>query len=332
MPNCSSAHKENKNKRIMPNPKTVPNNTKNADAETAQYSLLTGYIMAAIVVSIWSGFIVVSRYGATHALTNFDLIAIRYGVATLVSIPVWWFLSSRTHFLNFRYFCLAVFGGIVYAICAFLAFSLAPANHAAVFLPGFMPVAISLCIWVVLGVKIKGKQWLALGIISAGIILLAVDTVSVDTSTLRGDILFMCAALSWGVFNALLKKWHPDPFATVAAVSLFTSIVYLPVFFLFLPSNLSVAPISEILLQAGYQGILAAVLQLLLYVKAAKTIGANNMAVTMAFVPVLAALLAVPVLGEQITIFIALSLLCVTGGAIFGNIQGNKNAHKDEIN
>lgn len=296
------------------------------------YSLLTGYIMAAIVVSIWSGFIVVSRYGATHALNNFDLIALRYGVATLISIPIWWWFSSRVNFFHYRYLLLATFGGLIYAICAFTAFSLAPANHAAVFLPGFMPVAISLCIWLILGTKVKGKVLLALGIISFGIILLGTKTLTVSPETLTGDVLFICAAFSWGVFNALLKKWHPDPYATVAAVSLFTTIVYLPLFLLVLPSNLGEAPIGEIVLQAGYQGVLAAVVQLLLYVKAAKTIGANNMAVTMAFVPVLAALLAFPVLGEQITLFIAISLLCVTGGAVFGNIQGNKNRHKDEIN
>lgn len=274
----------------------------------------------------------VSRYGATNALLNYDLIALRYGVATLVSLPVWWFFSSRVNFLNYRYLLLAVFGGLCYALCAFSAFALAPANHAAVFLPGFMPVAISLCIWVLLGTKVKGKQLLALGIISAGIILLALNTLTVSAETLRGDLLFMAAAFSWGVFNALLKKWHPDPYATVVAVSLFTSVVYLPVFIFFLPSNLATAPDSEIWLQAGYQGVLAAVVQLLLYVKAAKTIGANNMAVTMAFVPVLAALLAVPVLQEELSVFIVVSLLCVTGGAIFGNIQGNKHRHDDEIN
>lgn len=289
------------------------------------YSLITGYIMAAIVVSIWSGFIVVSRYGATHALTNYDLIALRYGVATLVSIPVWWLFSSRIPFLNFRYFCLALFGGFFYAICAFSGFALAPANHAAVFLPGFMPVAISLCLWLLLGVTVRGKQLLAIGIISAGIVLLAANTLTVSTETLKGDLLFMCGALSWGVFNALLKKWQPDPFATVAAVSLFTTMIYLPAYFVFLHSNISVAPTSEIILQAGYQGILAAVIQLLLYVNAAKIIGASNMAITMAFIPVLAAMLAVPVLNETFTLFIGLSLLCVTGGAIFGNIEGNKN-------
>lgn len=288
--------------------------------------------MAAIVVSIWSGFIIVSRYGATNHLLSYDLIALRYGVATLVSLPVWWYLSARTPFLTWRYFALALFGGLIYAICAFSAFALAPANHAAVFLPGFMPVAISLCIWFLLGVKIQGKQWLALGTISAGIVLLAAQTVSVDTSTLLGDGLFMAGALSWGVFNALLKKWHPDPYATVVAVSLFTTVIYIPAFLMFLPSNLAQAPLSEIYLQAIYQGTLAAVVQLLLYVKAAKTIGANNMAVTMAFVPVIAALLAVPVLDEDFSIFIAVSLLCVTGGAIYGNIQGNKKNRNDELN
>lgn len=270
----------------------------------------------------------ISRYGATNALNSYDLIALRYGVATLVSLPIWWFFSTRCNFLTARYLCLAVFGGLIYAICAFSAFGLAPANHAAVFLPGFMPVAISLCIWMLLGIKIQGKQWLALGIISTGIILLGAQTVSVDASTLRGDLLFMGGALSWGVFNALLKKWHPDPYATVVAVSLFTTLIYMPMYWFMLPSKLSTAPVSEILLQAGYQGTLAAVLQLLLYVKAAKTIGAGNMAVTMAFVPVLAALLAVPVLGESITVLIALSLLCVTGGAVFGNIHGNKKHTK----
>ena len=99
---------------------------------------------------------------------------------------------------------------------------------------------------------------------------------------------------------------------------------YLPIFLLFF-LLISVLHRLQKYCQAGYQGILAAVLQLLLYVKAAKAIGANNMAVTMAFVPVFSAMLAVPVLGEDFSIFIAIALLCVFSGAIFGNVHGNKD-------
>lgn len=297
---------------------------------TTSKALITGYAMALTVVCIWSGFIVISRFGATNALNSFDLISIRYVTATLIALPLWFFIKRHISIFTKQYFTIALFGGIFYASCAFMAFGLAPASHAAVFLPGFMPVSISLCIWVLLGERVKGKGLLALGIISFGVLLLASSTLTVSKSTLAGDLLFMTAATSWGVFNALLKKWQPDPIATTAAVSLYTSVLYVPIYLLFLPHEISNAPMFEIAIQVIYQGVIAAVIQVLLYVKAAKAIGASNMAVTMALVPVLASLIAVPVLGEQLNAIIVISLLCVTGGAIYGNIHGNKVKAKDE--
>ncbi len=291
---------------------------------TQKSNLLLGYLMALTVVCIWSGFIVISRYGTTNELLGYDLIALRYGVATLLAIPLWLIFSRQHNIFSPRYVLLALFGGVIYAFCAFSAFGLAPASHAAVFLPGFMPVAITLCLWLLLGHKINAKGLFSLAVISAGVALLAANTLTVDVTTLRGDLLFMAAATSWGVFNALLRKWHPDPIATMAAVSFYTCILYLPIYLFLLPKQLPTAPFDEIALQAIYQGIVAAVLQLILYVKAAKAIGAANMAVTMAFVPVLASLLAIPALDEQINWIIGFSLFCVTAGAIYGNVHGNK--------
>ncbi|MEP9352455.1 EamA family transporter [Xanthobacter sp. KR7-65] len=58
------------------------------------------------------------------------------------------------------------------------------------------------------------------------------------------------------------------------------------------------APLSSILFQAFYQGVLATAVSLYLFAKAITLLGASAGAAFGAFVPVMAALLAIPILGE----------------------------------
>jgi drug/metabolite transporter (DMT)-like permease len=78
------------------------------------------------------------------------------------------------------------------------------------------------------------------------------------------------------------------------------------------------APAGEIALQAAYQGILVVFVAMMLYTLAVRQLGAQTVALLMAVVPGLAAVAAVPVLGESLSLLTLAGLGAVTAGAALG--------------
>ena len=69
------------------------------------------------------------------------------------------------------------------------------------------------------------------------------------------------------------------------SLTLGSAVAYLPLWYFFLPSTLAQAPVGEIALQAVYQGVLVVFVAMLLYVFAVRQLGAQTVALLMAFVP-----------------------------------------------
>ena len=275
-----------------------------------------GNIYAGIVVLIWTGFILVSRVGGKSLLTPWDIIAIRYTSSACILLCLWWYWK-RPKLLTRQNVVLAFFGGLLYALCAFSGFKLASAAQAAVLLAGTLPFSIALCTRLILKEKLQLTRLLGLGIIAMGVICLGVDQFLGGISPSIGIFLLLGASLSWAIYTTMLRRWHADPQSTAIAVTVITLLIYMPFYLFLLPKNINHAPIKDIALQAFYQGIMATVVQMLLYIQTVKLIGASRMGIWMAFIPLLAGLLAIPVLNEHFTQWLFFGLILVSVGAWF---------------
>lgn len=258
-------------------------------------------------------------------LTGWDVAALRFGVGGLIAL----FFLSRVSLPPLKVIALfSVFGGIGYAVTVYSAFRLAPAAHAAVLMPGALPFATAVIAWLWLGQAPSRLQRIALGLVFAGIVLTAADTLSYGARLtglqLVGDALFLCGSSAWAVFTLLLRRYPMQPLAATVATTLGSAVAYLPIWWLFLPSTLAQAPAAEIALQAVYQGVLVVFVAMLLYTFAVRQIGAQRVALMMAVVPGLSALAAVPVLGEPLSLLSLAGLTAVTAGAVVGARQGPK--------
>ncbi|HMM53962.1 MAG TPA: DMT family transporter [Candidatus Desulfobacillus sp.] len=278
-----------------------------------------GWLGVLVTICIWTGFILVSRHGGKSALTGWDITGLRFGVGALVSL----FFLPRVSLPPLRVSALfAVFGGIGYAIAVYAGFRLAPAAHASVLLPGSLPFATAVIAWLWLGQKPSRPQRIALALVFAGILLTAADTFShgprLTGRQLLGDALFLCGSSSWATFTLLLRRHPAPPLAATVAITLGSAAAYLPLWLLFLPSTLAQAPVTEIALQAAYQGVLVVFVAMILYAFAVRQLGPQTVALLMAFVPGLSALAAVPILGEPLSLLSLAGLAAVTFGAVLG--------------
>ncbi|NNM70716.1 MAG: DMT family transporter [Gallionella sp.] len=279
----------------------------------------SGLVAVFFTICIWTGFILVSRYGGKGVLTGWDVTALRFGVGALIAL----FFLPRVTLPPYKVILLfSVFGGVGYAVAVYAGFRMAPAAHAAVLLPGALPFATAVIAWLWLRQKPSPAQRSALVLVFIGITLTAADTLShgahLTGMQMLGDLLFLCGSSSWAVFTLLLRRYPMSPLTAAVSTTLGSAMLYLPVWWLFLPSTLGQAPLAEIAIQAIYQGVLVVFVAMMLYTFAVSRLGGQTVALLMAIVPGLSALAAVPVLGEPLSLLTLAGLSAVTMGAVFG--------------
>ncbi len=296
--------------------------TNKAPIDEQRRNTVRGFMAAGCVVLFWSGFNIVSRMGGKSALTPFDVVALRFGISSLIMLP--FFIHRRTTLAPRQWLVVAGIGGLLYSIAIYSGFALAPAAHAGILVNGGIPFATAMFAWVVIGFRPSRQAVLAFSLTAVGIGLISVRSLMLaGTSSQRwwlGDLFFIIAAMSWGFYGVLLRKWQLQAVDAIAALTIGAAVVYMPVYLLFLPKALLQVPWYTVVLQGGYQGIVAALGAGLGYAYATQTIGPIRASLMLALVPGITIVMAVPLLGEPLELATVVGFLCVTVGAIWGAV------------
>jgi drug/metabolite transporter (DMT)-like permease len=280
----------------------------------------SGYIFAAIVVMVWSGFILVSRLGGVSPLTAWDTMALRFATASVILLP-YWLWKRPCNLLDPRILTLALVGGAGYCAFVYLGFKSAPATHAALLLPGLLPFFNVIFACLIMGETFTRDRAVSLAVIACGVACLGVEAFSTPSGpkhSIWGDVLLLASSLSWGLYGVLSRHWKIGPMASLTGVALATAVFYLPVYLLWLPKQISLAPTATIATQVVYQGIIATTIAMWLYIRAQEIIGPATVGAFMAMIPVVAGLAAVPLLGEHLSIWLLGGLMFVSCGAFLG--------------
>ena len=292
----------------------------NEEAHRQRRLIIRVFAAAGCVVVFWSGFNIVSRMGGKSALTPFDSVALRFGLSGLIMLP--FYLRNPRAIPWLRQLVVVLIGGLLYGLMVYSGFAFAPAAHAGILVNGGIPFAAALFAWPLLGFRPNRQVVMAFSLTAIGIVLTAMQSPMVaKVSSERwwlGDVFFFVAALSWGFYGVLLRKWQLKAVDAIAALTVGSAVLYLPVYLLFLPKAILLIPHQSLLLQAVYQGIVAALGAGLGYAYATQTIGPIKASLMLALVPGFSSVMAVPLLGESLGITTVLGLLCVTIGAAWG--------------
>ena len=276
-----------------------------------------GYGLVLFTLMVWASFILISRLAGKSVLTPWDTTALRFGTAAVVLLPYVLLKMDIRQFFHWKFVVVAMLGGLGYAMLAYVGFSLAPAAHGAIFLHGFLPFWTALMGWMIVGEHMTRDRWLGLSCIALGIGSMAVIEMQNPHSHFGwGDLMFAGASASWAAFSALLKRWQMPPIAATVGVAMISAVLYMPIYWLFLPSGLAHASWPVIALQAGFQGILVVIVAMITFIEAARRLGAFTVGCFLALAPLLAASLAVPILDEPLTLGLMLGLLGMVTGAL----------------
>lgn len=276
---------------------------------------LIGWSAAFGALWIWSCWLVVSRFGVEQTLTIYDMVFLRFFVASVVVAPLAFKFWPRQLKL-WQILVLSAGPGTPYVLLAFSGMQFAPASHAGVLMNGTIPIFSMLLAWI--WMRQRSDRWAVAGVV---IILLGCfcigwqsgDGGSHDKIWI-GHLLFVSTSIIISVYSIATKVWSITPLQAMVSIPLVNIVFYGPIYLLGLPKNIGQAPINEILLQGLYQGIGPSVLGVLFFTTAVRHIGPTATAAGLAGVPALASLLAIPILDEWPTAMVWIGLFLATTG------------------
>jgi drug/metabolite transporter (DMT)-like permease len=205
----------------------------------------------------------------------------------------------------------------------------APAAHGGALFPGVMPLMVAILAAIVLKEALTPQKnvGLALIVLGAAVIVWASGG-TLGTRQNIGHVLFLCAGLAWAGYTVAMRRARLDGLHAAAIAAVASLILYVPVYAAVSGESLLKAPVTDVALQALVQGVLTAIVALLLYGRIVGILGATAGAAFVALTPATTALLAIPVLGEwpsaidwiAITV-ISAGVYLLSGGPVRGGIQ-----------
>jgi len=277
----------------------------------------TGYAAAWCIVFVWSFWLIVSRVANQSGLTIYDLAAFRYGLAALIAVPLCLYYKPWRGLRLVQIAVLSFILGPVYILVVFSGFLYAPAAHGGIYMNGVLPLISILFALVLIRVLPSLRQAMGAVLILVSAIALALDaSVSSGKDAWIGDLLFLVGALFFSIYMILSERWKLGAMQIIFCGTVVNAALYLPVWYFWLPSGLSDAPMGPLLLQAIYQGFVPNLIGLLFIAHASQTIGTGNTSFILAAVPGGGAILGALILGETLSLIGILALILLTSGLL----------------
>ena len=275
-----------------------------------------GALYGLAAVCIWGAFIVVSRLGVRTSLTPWDVAAIRFSVAGVLLLPYLRKRGLALDRLGWQGVTAIVTGcgaPMVLLVNAGLLF--APAAHGGALFPGVMPLMVAVLAAIVLKEPFDVRQKIGCVLIVLG----AVGIVwgrggTIGTTQTIGHALFLVAGLAWAGYTVAMRRARLDGLHAAAIAAVGSLVLYLPVYAGIAGSSVFQAPLFDIGLQAVVQGLLTAIVALLLYGRMVSLLGATRGAAFVALTPVVTGLMAIPVLGEWPVAIDWAAIVLISGG------------------
>jgi drug/metabolite transporter (DMT)-like permease len=259
-----------------------------------------GALYGLAAVGIWAGFIVVSRLGVTTSLAPWDVAAIRFSVAGSLLLP--YLLRHGLAFDRLGWtgvaaiimgcgapMVLLVNGGLLFA----------PAAQGGALFPGVMPLMVAILAAATLKETFTPQKTVGLALIVTGAILIVwIAGGALGTRQNIGHALFLAAGLVWACYTVAMRHARLDGLHAAAIAAVGSVVLYLPGYALIAGTGVLNAPPFDIAIQAIVQGVLTAVVALLLYGRMVRLLGATAGAAFVALTPAVTAVIGIPILGE----------------------------------
>jgi len=274
-----------------------------------------------LVVLCWAGWVVATRSGVTSHLRPFDIAFLRYFIASVILAPVLFRQGFGLRQIGIARTLVLVSGaGVPFLLISSTGMKFAPASDVGAVMIGTMPVFVAVLSAVINKEKFDAMRVVGFAAVVVGIIGIAAHGLfNVESGAWRGHTLFLIAAALFAGYTVTFRRSGIGPWHAAAIVNFYSLLFFAPLYFLAFGTQLLSAAPSEVMLQAVIQGVVSAIVALFFYGDAVRRLGASRAAVLGSFTPVVAALLAMPLLGEFPTRLMWAAIIVVSVGVVLAS-------------
>jgi drug/metabolite transporter (DMT)-like permease len=278
-------------------------------------NFVLGATAALAAALIWGSWIVVTRLGVTTTLAPPDIALLRFGIPAIILLPVLLREGLALKRIGIVRTALMVAGsGLPFFLLSSAGMKFAPASHAGALLPGTMPLFVALLAALFDRERFSAMRLAGFGFVVAGVLAIGgYQLLAGGSGEWRGDLLFLAGAFLWAVYTLAFRRAGIGAWHGAALVNAYSIVGLLPLM-LWTGWHLPDVSWPELGLQALSQGVLSGVIALLAYGLAIRRLGAPRAAVFISLTPVIAALIAIPVLGERPDAATAAGIVAVSLG------------------
>jgi drug/metabolite transporter (DMT)-like permease len=282
--------------------------------------VVIGSAAAIFAVTIWAAWIVGTRHAVTGTLPPEAVGLLRMAVPALLFAPIWLRtgLAPRGKVLLVA---LCVLGaGAPFFIIVSTGFKFAPAADIGPLLPGTMPLFTALLVVLIDRERMGPVRLIGYALIVAGIVAIAGrGMLDFASGAWRGHLLVLCGAFLWAVYTLAFRRSRLGAFEAAALIGIWSTILLVPFGTLPLVEAWQAGHGWEIAAQAVLQGVFSGILGLVGYGIAVSRIGSARAAAFAALSPGMAALIAIPALGELPDAAAVLGIAATSVGVVFAS-------------
>ncbi len=291
--------------------------------KTTSSSRLGAYGATLAVVLLVSSAPAVTRLSLARELGALDLVLLRCSVAGLVFLPFllahWRQMPSKLLLVGL---VLAFLHGWGMHLTAIAGLQFSPAAHASALGPGFLPVWVMLWRWLCCGTPPEPRQSLGLALIAWGaLVLVGYSSFSVATGVLIGDLLFLSSSCLAAMYLVYVQHHAIDPMQATSLVAVYSGIVGGLLLWIWpAPSALWTATLSEVVIQAIFQGLGLGASAVLLASYATRRLGSQRFAIFFAAIPVLSLLMGRTIAGDGVSFHEAVAIALISLGILVATL------------
>ena len=281
-----------------------------------------GVLAALATVTIWAAFLIGTRFAVSGNLTVDEVLILRLIPAFLIMLPLMFKLGVIIKGQSiFSLLMIALGATAVFPYLISTGVYYAPASDAGALAPGMLPFWTALFAFIITGEKPSKIRFFGLIIILVGAFLVGSYSIlsSSDQNTWKGHLLFLAGSGMWSIYSVYFRQSGIDPLTGLVFGLFWGTAVVIPLLVVFGDVSFEKASTFDIFSMIILQGLLIAILAMLLYNFSIRQLGPAQTAAFGALTPILALLGSFIFLGETITLLKSVGIFIVAVGVVFAS-------------
>ena len=281
-----------------------------------------GIVSVLTAVTLWAIFLLGTRWGVSGNFSVEEVLLLRLLTATVITVPFMIKLGVLVRGQGVvSIFMLTLGSSAVFPYLISLGLFYASASDAGAMAPGMLPFWTALFSWLILGEVVNRIRLFGLAIILSGALLVGLwQMVSgSEPDAWKGHLLFLLGAGSFSIYTIYFRQSGLSPLHGLVIGLFWGTLTFVP--FLILSGNISFSEVSwyQIANMSILQGVLNAVVALLLYSIAVRQIGTAQAGAFGALTPILALLGGAMFLNETVTMIKTFGVVLVASGVLMAS-------------